>query len=64
MAKIILKKCALAASRAGYKVFGIQNKAECWSGPKAENTYNEDGSSTGCKSGAGINNENYVYIFA
>eukprot|EP00794_Sanderia_malayensis_P011708 gene11708-12929_t len=46
---MVVKKCALAASRIGYNVFGIQHDGECWSGPNAISTYSRDGPSAGCE---------------
>ena len=34
-------RCAKAARKRGFKVFGLQNYGECWSGPVDERTYNQ-----------------------
>ncbi|XP_057300850.1 uncharacterized protein LOC130635516 isoform X2 [Hydractinia symbiolongicarpus] len=36
-------RCAMLAKKKGYKIFGIQFFAACWSGPASEQTYMEDG---------------------
>ncbi|XP_066913047.1 uncharacterized protein [Clytia hemisphaerica] len=36
-------RCAKETIKHGYKVFGVQNFASCFSGPKGKNTYFEDG---------------------
>ena len=68
-------RCAEAARKRGFKVFGLQNYGECWSGAGAENTYNRDNSSSNCimflsnpscdvnnpQECAGKENVNYVY---
>ena len=48
-----VQKCALAAEKAGYSVFGVQYAGECWSGPQAHLTYKKYGSSTTCVNGSG-----------
>ena len=48
-----VQKCALAAEKAGYSVFGVQYAGECWSGPQAHLTYKKYGSSTRCVNGSG-----------
>ena len=48
-----VQKCALAAEKAGYSVFGVQDAGQCWSGPQAHLTYKKYGSSTGCVNGTG-----------
>lgn len=37
--KYAIRKCALAAARRGYKVFGVQHGGWCASGPWAQKTY-------------------------
>ena len=41
-------RCAEATRKSGFKVFGLQNYGECWSGAGAENTYNREGNSSTC----------------
>lgn len=41
-------RCAEAARKRGFKVFGLQNYGECWSGPDAEKTYNRARRSNKC----------------
>ncbi|CAH3112291.1 unnamed protein product [Pocillopora meandrina] len=47
------QRCAQAAKRAGYLVFGVQDGGECWSGPLAQETYKKYGASTRCVGGTG-----------
>ena len=44
----LICSCAKAAKERKYAFFGIQNFAECWSGPNAKDTYNKDGASENC----------------
>ena len=55
--------CAQASLNRGYSHFGLKNDGECWSGPDAQNTYSEGGSSTGCQNGIGASNAYTVYKF-
>ena len=48
-----VQKCAQAAEKAGYSVFGVQYDGECWSGPQAHVTYKKCGTSTRCVNGSG-----------
>ena len=48
-----IQRCAQAAKRAGYLVFGVQYGGECWSGPLARVTYKKYGTSTKCVRGTG-----------
>ena len=41
-------RCAAKAKELNYKIFGLQNFAECWSGPGAEKEYARDGASKDC----------------
>ncbi|XP_031570719.1 uncharacterized protein LOC116305038, partial [Actinia tenebrosa] len=41
-------RCSEEAKGKGYKVFGLQWYGECWSGPKAHETYNINGPSDQC----------------
>ncbi|XP_065063438.1 uncharacterized protein LOC135689984 [Rhopilema esculentum] len=45
----------------GYSLFGLKNKGECWSGPDAHMTYNNDGAATDCVHGLGSANSFSVY---
>ena len=56
-----VQKCALAAEKAGYSVFGVQHGGECWSGPQAHVTYKKYGTSTKCVNGKGGNWAQDVY---
>ncbi|XP_078355587.1 adhesion G-protein coupled receptor G6-like [Oculina patagonica] len=58
-----VQKCALAAEKARYSVFGVQNAGECWSGPQAHLTYKKYGSSTRCVNGIGGSWAQDVYTF-
>ncbi|XP_078342480.1 uncharacterized protein LOC144628280 isoform X1 [Oculina patagonica] len=58
-----VQKCALAAEKGGYSVFGVQNAGECWSGPQAHMTYKKYGSSTRCVNGTGGTWAQDVYAF-
>ena len=44
----LICSCAKAAKEKKYAFFGIQNFAECWSGPNGEDTYKKDGASEKC----------------
>ena len=48
-----IQRCAQAAKRAGYSVFGVQYAGECWSGPLAHVTYKKYGFATNCVNGTG-----------
>ncbi|XP_028513060.1 uncharacterized protein LOC114574501 [Exaiptasia diaphana] len=41
-------RCAEESRAKGYKVFGLQFYGECWSGPKANETYFQNGESDQC----------------
>jgi len=41
-------RCAEAARKRGFKLFGLQNYGECWSGAGANKTYKRDGPSDNC----------------
>ncbi|CAH3174745.1 unnamed protein product [Porites lobata] len=41
-------RCAEVARRQNFTVFGLQNYAECWSGPNAEKSFNRNGGSDRC----------------
>ena len=48
-----IQRCAQAAKRAGYLVFGVQYAGQCWSGPLAHVTYKKYGALTNCVNGTG-----------
>lgn len=63
----IFKYCAEKAETFGYNVFGVDNK-NCWSGDKAETTYDDHGVSSKCSvsktgngSGKQLNGDMFVY---
>jgi len=55
------KGCAQVAHNKGYKVFGLQNGGECWTGTAAYGSYDMYGESTNCKNGKGGICANDVY---
>ncbi|XP_031575055.1 uncharacterized protein LOC116308716 [Actinia tenebrosa] len=59
----VIKKCADLAEFNGYKVFGVQYGKQCFSGPSAEKTYDQYGSSSQCSNGVGGSWANDVYAF-
>ncbi|XP_068721046.1 pancreatic secretory granule membrane major glycoprotein GP2-like [Montipora capricornis] len=56
-----IKACAERVKKAGYLYFGLQFYGECWSGPRAYLTYDEDGKSNRCEYGVGKGFANFVY---
>ena len=56
--------CAEQAKKKGYLYFGLQFYGECWSGPHAHLTYDQDGNSTKCIYGVGQRRANAVYMLA
>ncbi|XP_078379193.1 uncharacterized protein LOC144662284 [Oculina patagonica] len=44
----VVCRCAQVSKAKGFKYFGIENFAECWSGQNADKTYSKDGSSEFC----------------
>ncbi|KAK2555325.1 Uromodulin [Acropora cervicornis] len=58
----VIQKCATLAKVKDYTVFGMQSLGHCRSGKNAENTYNKDGKSSGCRSGVGGRGENMVFM--
>lgn len=56
-----IQACAKEVKKAGYVYFGLQFYGECWSGPHAHLTYDEDGKSTRCVNGVGKRMANFVY---
>ena len=55
-------RCFLLAARRGYRLFGVQNGSECFSGPMAHRTFNRYGRSNRCRNGKGGPWANDVYI--
>ena len=56
-----IRACAEKVKEAGFVYFGLQFYGECWSGPQAHLTYDEDGKSKHCVLGVGKNRANFVY---
>lgn len=56
-----IRACAKEVKEAGYMYFGLQFYGECWSGPQAHLTYDEDGESRHCTLGVGKERANFVY---
>lgn len=57
-----IAKCAVAAMRAGYSMFAVQNGGQCASSATAQQTYDKYGKSTACKAdGEGAAWANQVY---
>ena len=69
-----VEECAKMAKKNGFKVFGLQDGGQCFSGPNAEKTYNKYGSTNNCPSNGlgtgwvnnvyGINSENFYKCYA
>ena len=59
--KKAIAKCALAASRFGFRVFGVQHGGWCASDPRAFRTYAKYGRSNRCRNGKGGPWANDVY---
>ena len=56
-------KCAVAAMRAGYSMFAVQNGGLCAAGATAPQTFDKYGKSTACKAdGEGGPWANQVYL--
>ena len=56
-------KCAVAAMRAGYKMFAVQNGGWCAASATALQTFDDYGKSTACKGdGEGGPSANHVYL--
>ena len=56
-------KCAVAAMRAGYSVFAVQNGGLCAASAAALQSFNKYGTSTACKAdGEGGPSANQVYL--
>lgn len=58
-----INACAMAALRRGYKVFAVENGGECYSGPRAYQTYNRYGPTNRCRRGRGGSWAMDVYKF-
>ena len=57
-----IAKCAVAAMRAGYSMFAVQNGGECFASATAPQTYDKNGKSTACNDdGEGGPYANHVY---
>lgn len=59
----ITSKCAVAAAKQGFTVFGVQSDGKCWSAPGAEKTYTLDTVVTSCVSELGGADSHFVYKF-
>ena len=58
-----ITKCALAAMRAGYSMFAVQNGGRCAASATALQTFDKYGISTACKNdGEGGPSANQVYL--
>ena len=59
-----ITKCAVAAMRAGYSMFAVQNGGWCAASATALQTYDKYGKSSACKNdGEGGPGANQVYVF-
>ena len=60
-----IDKCAAAAAKRGFRVFGLRNGGECLSGSTANVNFNISGPSSDCKGdGEGGPGANQIYIFS
>ena len=58
-----IAKCALAAMRAGFSMFAVQNGGQCAASATAPQTFDKYGKSTACKAdGEGGPSANQVYL--
>ena len=58
-----IAKCAVAAMRAGYSMFAVQNGGQCAASATAPQTFDKYGKSTACKAdGEGGPSANEVYL--
>ena len=58
-----IAKCALAAMRAGYGMFAVQDGGQCFASSTAQQTYDKYGKSTACDDdGEGGSWANQVYV--
>ena len=58
-----IEKCALAAMRAGFSMFAVQNGGQCAASATAPQTFDKYGKSTVCKAdGEGGPSDNEVYL--
>ena len=56
-------KCAVAAMRAGYRMFAVQDGGQCAASATAPQTFDKYGKSTACKAdGEGGPSANQVYL--
>ena len=61
--KNAIAKCAVAAMRAGYSMFAVQNGGHCQASATAQQTFSNYGKSTACKNdGEGGPWANQVYL--
>ena len=61
--KEAVAKCAVAALRAGYSMFAVQNGGQCAASATAPQTFDKYGKSTACKAdGEGGTSANQVYL--
>ena len=59
-----IAKCAVAAMRAGYSMFAVQDGGKCAASATAPQTFDKFGKSTACKAdGEGGPSTNQVYLF-
>ena len=63
MAAKIVSRCAIAAAKRGYKMFGVMKKGQCWSGPNAVDTYTNGGVSKNCQNELGGDTAFTAYMF-
>ena len=58
-----IAKCAVAAMKAGFKMFAVQNGGQCFASSTAPQTFSKYGKSTACWSGGeGGPWANQVYV--
>ena len=49
----LIRLCFLRALKKGYRMFGVENHSECWSGRRAHKTYFKYGRSRRCRKWTG-----------
>ena len=59
-----IRECAVLAKNQGFKAFGLQDGVECWSGPRAHETFKKYGSADNCLDRMGGQLANDVYFFS
>ena len=59
-----IEACAKEALKKGYLYFAIQFYGECWSGPQAHLTYDQNKTSARCTLGVGKQRANFVYMLS